>query len=91
MSGAFTAAATWLERRSQTSIAAAIILIGGVELLLVRNFPASLPLWMPYEFSGGVFVATAFAIVWYARGLAITSIEERPSRWRRFAFFLGVG
>ncbi|MBZ9772522.1 cytochrome c oxidase assembly protein [Mesorhizobium sp. CO1-1-8] len=91
MSGSFTRAATWLARRNHALLAAAIFLIGTAEMLLVRMVPASLPFWMPYEFSWGVFLATAFAVVWYARGFAITGADHRPSRWRRLAFFLGVG
>jgi putative membrane protein len=76
--------------RGHRAVAAAIVTAGAVECVLVSRFPASLPVWLPYDFSWGVFLATAFTVAWYVRGRALIPADERPGRWRLSAFFLGV-
>ncbi len=69
----------------------AIFLAGLVEAFLVEHYPGSLPVWMPYEFSWGVFLTCAIAITVYLRGVRNLPSTKHPGRWRRAAFFAGVG
>ncbi len=73
------------------TFAMAIVVIGAVEALIVENFPGSLPIWMPYEFSWTVFLCCVGAAGFYIRGFCSSPQRERPGRWRRTSFFLGVG
>jgi putative membrane protein len=77
--------------QSHRSLAAAILALGAVEFTLVSTIPAYLPVWLPYDFSWGVFLTVTFTIVWFMRGFAFTPVDERPARWRLLAFFLGIG
>jgi len=67
---------------------AALLVSGAVIDLLVQFFPADLPVWMPWEFSWPVFLATALTLAWFGRGL--TLVAERPAWWRVASFVLGV-
>lgn len=77
-------------RPSHLTLALVIFAFGAVEATLVAILPASLPVWMPYEFSWGVFLAVAFTSAWFLRGLALTLPEERPRSGRAFAFLTGI-
>jgi putative membrane protein len=66
---------------------ASLLLLGAFIDTLVRFFPADLPVWMPWEFSWPVFLATALSLAWYRRGLFLV---ERPAWWRIASFVLGV-
>ena len=57
---------------------------------LCADHPAQLPVWAPWEFSWTQFVATALALSWYARGVALTPAGERPRPWRHVVFVAGV-
>lgn len=81
----------WLARQDHKSLLAGVLLIGALEFVLVSSVPASLPLWLPYEFSWGVYLTVAFTVIWYLRGYAETCSQERPGAWRMTAFFVGVG
>lgn len=87
----FGGLADWVAGRSQRALALGILAVGTVEFALVSTVPAYLPPWLPYEFSWGVFLTVTFTIAWYLRGYAASPVEQRPGRWRRLAFFLGVG
>ncbi len=69
----------------------AILIAGSFEALIVARFPGSLPLWMPYEFSWGVFLTCAIAITLYLRGVNLVRRTTNPGPWRKAAFFVGVG
>jgi hypothetical protein len=45
---------------------------------------------MPFDFSWLAWLGTALPLWWYWRGLALLPPAERPRRWRRFAFTLGM-
>src|SRR4029077_8310659 len=49
-----------------------------------------LPFWMPWEFSWPIFLATAFSLFWFARGLARIAEARRQAVWRQVSFVLGV-
>jgi putative membrane protein len=69
---------------------AGLVVLGAIIDTLVRYFPAEMPVWMPWEFSWPVFLATALTLAWFWRGLAVVQGEDRPARWRIASFLLGV-
>ena len=68
-----------------------IVAIGLIEAVVVARYPGAMPLWMPYEFSWGVYLACAGTVACYVRGIRRTSKFARPGPWRKTAFFIGVG
>lgn len=68
-----------------------ILLAGTLEAILVERYPGSLPLWMPYEFSWGVFLSCTIGIVLYLRGLLRLPVAPGANGWRKAAFLIGVG
>ena len=91
MTGSYTATSSWLARRRHTTLIAGLLAIGAIEMLLVDAAPGALPVWMPYEFSWGVFLACSLSVTWYVRGFAVSTAAERPGRMRRMSFLLGIG
>jgi len=69
---------------------AAILLVGAVLDVICRHYPAELPVWLPWEFSWPVYLATTLVLAWYFRGLRQMPRAERPSFWRSAAFAIGV-
>jgi putative membrane protein len=69
---------------------AAILLLGALIWWLSADHPAVMPFWAPWDFSPVVYLATAFALLWYRRGVIASLDEQRPAMWRRVAFVLGV-
>ena len=47
------------------SVPLGIIAIGGLIAWLCQNFPASLPVWAPWDFSWPEFLAAALGAWWY--------------------------
>jgi putative membrane protein len=72
-------------------VVTAIFLAGSFEALIVERFPGSLPIWMPYEFSWGVFLTCTIAITLFVRGVKLVRVTTAPGPWRKAAFFVGVG
>jgi putative membrane protein len=64
--------------------------LGGLLSWLCRVHPGLLPVWAPWEFSWPEFLASAFALCWFLRGLAETEPVARPPLWRRVAFLIGL-
>jgi putative membrane protein len=62
----------------------------GVLAWLCAARPAALPYWAPWEFSWSQFLAAVLGLFWYARGVALTPVAERPVIARQAAFGLGV-
>ncbi len=54
------------------------------------GFPAALPVWAPWDFSWLEFLAVAFGMWWYARGVALTPAAARPGLARRVSFVVGT-
>lgn len=52
--------------------------------------PTDVPVWLPWDFNPLQFLSLAFAGWWYARGVALTPVAERPNVWRRISFGLGL-
>ena len=68
----------------------ALLLLGGALYVVCGDFPAHLPVFLPWEFSWPVFLATALTLAWYGRGLLRQIPAERPVLWRRASFITGV-
>lgn len=79
-----------LMRRDDARIYAALIAVGALMSWLSANHPAAMPVWMPWDFSWPEYLAAASTTVFYLRGLALLSPQEKPPAWRRCAFFFGV-
>lgn len=69
---------------------AAILILGALLWWLSADHPALMPFWAPWDFSPAVYLATAFALLWYRRGVTAMPVELRPAIWRRVAFVFGV-
>ncbi len=68
-----------------------VVALGALLAWLSATHPAEMPFWMPWNFSWPEYLTTALVLLWYLRGLARMTPEERPSAGRRIAFFLGLG
>jgi putative membrane protein len=68
-----------------------LLLLAGAALSATGQlFPASLPVFLPWEFHWVEFLATFLALAWYGRGLQILPLTERPAPWRIACFVVGV-
>jgi putative membrane protein len=67
-----------------------LLLVGAATAVICEAYPSRLPIWMPWEFSWPVFLATSLGLAWFARGLWSMPRAERPSPWRSAAFVVGV-
>ena len=68
----------------------ALLALGAALDLVVRLFPANLPVWMPWEFSWPIYLVTALTIAWFVRGLKILPKAQHPPLWRLVSFVAGV-
>jgi len=68
----------------------ALLGLGAVLYLVCRFFPADLPMWLPWEFSWPIYLATALTLAWFVRGLKILPEHQHPPLWRLVCFVLGV-
>ena len=68
----------------------ALLTAGAVIYAVSQNLPADLPVWMPWEFSWPVFLATWLSLGWFMIGLRRLPIAERPPLWRSIFFVSGV-
>ncbi len=64
--------------------------MGAAFYVICREFPAELPLFLPWEFSWVTFLATALSLGWFVRGLRVVRKDARPRNWRIGAFVLGL-
>src|SRR4051812_6052204 len=69
---------------------AALLAMGAVLDFVVRLFPADLPVWMPWEFSWPIYLATALSLAWFVRGLKVLPKAQHPPLWRSICFVAGV-
>ena len=69
---------------------AALLALGAVLYAVCRLFPADLPLWLPWEFSWPIYLATALTLGWFVRGLRLLPKAQHPPVWRSISFVLGV-
>jgi putative membrane protein len=68
----------------------ALLALGAALDLAVHFFPADLPVWLPWEFSWPIYLATALTFAWFVRGLRILPKAQRPPLWRLICFVAGV-
>ena len=78
-------------QRPDRAAYAAILALGVLLFWLSRSHPTLMPVWAPWDFSPLEYLATAFVLLWFCRGLASAPPAERPAVWRRAAFLAGVG
>jgi putative membrane protein len=57
---------------------------------LCARYPASLPVWFPWEFAPLQFLTFWLAGWWFARGVAASPPAERPPVWRTVCFATGM-
>jgi len=69
---------------------AAVLTLGAVLYLVCRLFPADLPMWLPWEFSWPIYLATVLILGWFARGLKLLPRDQHPPLWRSLCFVAGV-
>jgi putative membrane protein len=67
-----------------------VLALGAVLYAVCRLYPADLPVWLPWEFSWGEYLATALSLGWFVRGLRILPLAEHPPLWRSVCFIVGV-
>src|SRR3978361_1405710 len=65
-----------------------LLAVGAVLDLVCRFFPAQLPVWLPWEFSWPIYLATVLTLAWFFRGLKL--LPRPPPLWRSICFVLGV-
>jgi putative membrane protein len=69
---------------------AMLLALGAVLYLICRLFPADLAVWMPWEFSWPIYLATALTLSWFVRGLKVLPRTQHPPLWRLICFAAGV-
>lgn len=79
-------AADWTDRATY----GAIFVLGAILYWLSHEHPSVMPAWAPWDFSPLIYLAVAFTLYWFWRGLTLSSSEMRPPIWRRIAFLLGL-
>ena len=67
-----------------------VLALGAVLYVVCRLYPADLPVWLPWEFSWPIYLATSLTLAWFVRGLRILPKERHPPLWRLMCFVLGV-
>ena len=76
--------------RCALAVPAALVALGGLLDWAATTVPASMPVWLPFDFSWFAWLGTVLPLWWYLRGLALLPAAERPGPWRRAAFLLGM-
>lgn len=71
-------------------LAALVVLIGAALWWASENFPADMPVFLPWDFFWVDYLCIALPFAWYIRGLALTPPKQRPHWARQLAFFLGM-
>ncbi|MBA2590690.1 MAG: cytochrome c oxidase assembly protein [Alphaproteobacteria bacterium] len=69
---------------------AALLALGAALDLMVRLFPADLPVWLPWEFSWPEYLVTALISSWWVGGLQKMPKAQHPPLWRSICFVAGV-
>ena len=68
----------------------ALLLLGAALDIICRFYPASLPAWLPWEFSWPEYLVIALLLTWFFRGLRILPKAEHPPLWRQISFVAGL-
>ena len=67
-----------------------LLLLGAALDIICRFYPASLPAWLPWEFSWPEYLVIALSLTWFFRGLRILPKDQHPPLWRQIAFVAGI-
>ena len=76
--------------RCALAVPAGLVLAGALLDLAATRAPASMPVWLPFDFSWFAWLGTVLPVWWYLRGVALLRAEERPAFWQRVAFLFGM-
>ena len=76
--------------QSSPRIAAVVVAFGAVFWWLAEQYPADVPVFLPWDFFWIDYLCLAFPLAWYIRGLMLTPAGERPHVMRQVAFFAGI-
>ncbi len=76
--------------RCAIAVPAGLVLVGVLLDVAASTAPASMPVWLPFDFSWFAWLGTVLPVWWYLRGVALLRPEERPGLGRRVAFLLGM-
>ena len=68
----------------------ALLLVGAALDITSRLFPASLPVWLPWEFSWPEYLVITLSLTWFFRGLKRLPKDQRPPLWRQVSFVAGI-
>ena len=71
-------------------VSLALVALGALLWWVSRYHAAQMPVWGPWDFSWGWYLAAAFGLWWYAAGLMRSGAGERPAWWRTVAYVAGV-
>ena len=71
-------------------VSAALVALGALLWWVSRYHAAGMPVWGPWDFSWGWYLAATFGLWWYAAGLMRLEPGERPAWWRTVAYVAGV-
>ena len=69
---------------------AALLALGAGLYVVCGFYPATLPLWLPWEFSWPEFLVTGLTLAWFWRGLRLVPRAQHPALWRKLCFVAGV-
>ena len=69
---------------------AGALLVGTALYVACRFYPADLPVWLPWEFSWPVYLATVLSLGWFVLGLKRLPKAQHPPLWRSLCFVIGV-
>lgn len=67
-----------------------LLVLGAALDIISRLFPASLPVWLPWEFSWPQYLLVGLVLIWFFRGLRGLPKAQHPPIWRQIAFVAGV-
>jgi putative membrane protein len=63
---------------------------GGFLYIICALAPVNMPVWLPWEFSWPIYLATVLTLFWFFRGLKRMPKDRHPPLWRSICFLAGV-
>jgi len=67
-----------------------LLVLGAILWFVCREYPAELPVFLPWEFSWPVFLTTTLSLAWFFIGLRRLPAAQHPPLWRSVCFVIGV-
>lgn len=68
-----------------------VLAAGAILYSTCRDYPAELPVWLPWDFSWLVYLAVVLSLGWFFIGRRRLAPEGRPGTAQTLSFVLGVG